>query len=155
MARSRFRIVTVGAVLLLVVAAVVLSGPGLNSEPRSAEAAVLNAAKKLHPSDATGGFGTSTAVSGDTALIGAHNDDEAGQNAGAVYIFERDLGGASNWGEVKKIFASDDGRLALREQRGDQRRYGGRRYVGQSWLHGRSLRLPARPRRSGNCRSRG
>ena len=29
------------------------------------------------------------------------------QNCGAVYLFERNQGGADNWGQVKKLIASD------------------------------------------------
>lgn len=39
--------------------------------------------------------------------IGAPHEDEASSNAGAVYIFERNEGGADTWGEVTKITASD------------------------------------------------
>ena len=51
-------------------------------------------------------FGRSPSVSsnGDTILVGANGDDEAGLNAGAAYVFERrgDL-----WFEQVKLFASD------------------------------------------------
>lgn len=43
-------------------------------------------------------FGGAVAIDGDTIVVGAHN--EAG--GGAVYIFERDLGGANNWGLAAK-----------------------------------------------------
>ena len=64
---------------------------------------------KLTASDAEGGeqFGTSVAVSGDTAVVGARGGDAAGTNSGAAYVFQRDEGGADNWGEVKKLTASD------------------------------------------------
>ncbi len=32
-----------------------------------------------------------------------------GSDAGAAYVFERDQGGADNWGQVKKLTASDTG----------------------------------------------
>ena len=65
--------------------------------------------KKLTASDAQAGaaFGVSVAVSGDTAVVGAYNDDAGGFRAGATYVFQRDEGGAGNWGEVKKLTASD------------------------------------------------
>jgi hypothetical protein len=51
------------------------------------------------------------AIDGDTIAIGAPGEDggpgDPISGAGAVYIFERNLGGAGNWGEVKKITASD------------------------------------------------
>ena len=68
---------------------------------------------KLAASDAQSGdkFGTSVAVSGDTAVVGAYAEDAGGTNAGAAYVFQRDEGGTDNWGEVTKLTASDaDGR---------------------------------------------
>jgi len=52
-------------------------------------------------------FGISVAISGDTAIVGAYGEDEKGSDAGAAYIFERDDGGADNWGQVTKLTASD------------------------------------------------
>ena len=49
-------------------------------------------------------FGTSVAIDGDTAVIGA---DREAATSGAAYVFERDVGGADNWGEVKTRKASD------------------------------------------------
>ena len=65
--------------------------------------------KKIIASDGAGGdkFGGSIVLSGDTALVGAVGDDDNGSNSGSVYLFERDLGGVDNWGEVKKLTASD------------------------------------------------
>ena len=61
--------------------------------------------------DAFDHFGFSVAISGDTAIVGAHSKDAAGSPAGsgegAAYIFQRDVGGAGNWGELKKLTASD------------------------------------------------
>ena len=65
--------------------------------------------KKLTASDAGVGdwFGMSVAVSGDTAVVGAWHEDAGGGNAGAAYVFQRNQGGGRNWGEVKKLTASD------------------------------------------------
>ncbi len=65
--------------------------------------------KKLTPSDgaANDHFGLSVALSGDTALVGAWGDDDSGDASGSAYLFERDQGGAGNWGQVKKLTASD------------------------------------------------
>ena len=52
-------------------------------------------------------FGSSVAVSGETVVVGARSEDAGGANAGAAYVFGRDQGGADNWGEVKKLTASD------------------------------------------------
>ena len=54
-----------------------------------------------------GNFGRWVAISGDTAVVGASLNDDAGTNSGSAYIFRRDEGGANNWGEVKKLTASD------------------------------------------------
>jgi hypothetical protein len=62
--------------------------------------------KKIKGGDSVSGdfFGDAMASSGDTVVIGAggHNLQQ-----GAAYIFERNQGGANNWGEVKKLVASD------------------------------------------------
>lgn len=56
-------------------------------------------------------FGRSVAIEGDTLLVGAvYESGGPGDplpNAGAVYIFERNQGGANNWGQVKKLSSSD------------------------------------------------
>jgi hypothetical protein len=50
-------------------------------------------------------LGSSVALSGDTALVGAHDDDTAaGTNAGSVYVFTRS---GSTWSQQAKITASD------------------------------------------------
>jgi len=67
---------------------------------------------KLWAGDADGFdlFGYSVALSGDTAVIGADEDDHAPgtfTEEGSAYVFERDLGGAGAWGELAKLTASD------------------------------------------------
>ena len=66
---------------------------------------------KLAASDANWSdyFGVSVCADGDTVVVGAPFDDENGGDSGAVYIFCRNEGGPDNWGEVKKITASDAG----------------------------------------------
>lgn len=49
-------------------------------------------------------FGCSLALSGDYLAVGA---DGAEGFMGAVYIFEKNLGGSNNWGEIKKIQPMD------------------------------------------------
>jgi hypothetical protein len=49
-------------------------------------------------------FGTSVAVAGTTAIIGAPYDSEKGEVAGAAYIFELDGG---EWTQVAKLTADD------------------------------------------------
>jgi len=60
---------------------------------------------KLLASDAAAGdqFG-GVAVDGDTALIGALGDDDAGSNSGSAYVFTRSAG---VWTEQAKLTASD------------------------------------------------
>lgn len=71
--------------------------------------------KKLWASDVEegDGLGSTVAIDGDRLVAGAASEDGGAGNpvvwAGAAYIFERDLGGANNWGEVKKLSASDAG----------------------------------------------
>ena len=66
---------------------------------------VFEPVKKITASDGAAGdfFGVSVSISGDTAIVGAEGDDGY---KGAAYIFERNQGGANNWGEVKKLTGS-------------------------------------------------
>ena len=53
-------------------------------------------------------FGRSVAFDGDHVIVGADFEDgDGGSDRGAAYIFDRDEGGTDNWGEVKKLTASD------------------------------------------------
>ncbi len=64
--------------------------------------------KRLVPAEpVTGGDGArSVAVSGDTVAVGEVSNTSL--EPGVVYIFERNLGGSDNWGEVIKIQAPED-----------------------------------------------
>src|SRR6202011_5959975 len=57
-------------------------------------------------SDAVQGdeFGEKVAINGDTVIVGAPFKNS---QTGAAYIFERNEGGADNWGQVKEVTASD------------------------------------------------
>jgi hypothetical protein len=61
---------------------------------------------KLTASDAAGGdfFGRSVAVSGDTAVVGANGDDDAGSSSGSAYVFVRS---GTVWTQQAKLTASD------------------------------------------------
>ncbi len=63
---------------------------------------------KLTASDAADSdeFGYSVAIDGDYVVVGARLEDGAGSNRGAAYVFDRNQGGADNWGEVTKLTAS-------------------------------------------------
>ena len=49
-------------------------------------------------------FGNSVSLSGDTALIGAENDDDNGDNSGSAYMFTRT---GTTWTQQQKLLASD------------------------------------------------
>ncbi|MEO5328871.1 MAG: DUF4347 domain-containing protein [Magnetococcus sp. THC-1_WYH] len=63
---------------------------------------------KVQASDAqtNDGFGTSVAVSGNYAIVGALNEDTGGVDAGAAYIFTTGDSGAT-WTQVAQLFADD------------------------------------------------
>jgi PKD repeat protein len=67
--------------------------------------------KKLTASDGASvdRFCRSLVIKGDTIVVGAYLDDEIENNQGSAYIFERNFGGADQWGEAKKLTASDAG----------------------------------------------
>ncbi|MGI9513880.1 MAG: fibronectin type III domain-containing protein [Anderseniella sp.] len=62
---------------------------------------------KLKASDgaANDSFGHSVALSGNTVIVGAYNDDDNGSNSGSAYVFIRDNSG--NWSQQAKLTASD------------------------------------------------
>ncbi|MCB0793271.1 MAG: hypothetical protein KDB88_00920 [Flavobacteriales bacterium] len=59
------------------------------------------------PADVTDGgrFGNAVALSGDHLLVGAPRTDDVAPGSGAVYLFERNEGGANQWGLIKKLEA--------------------------------------------------
>ena len=62
---------------------------------------------KLIASDGAAGdlFGFSLSLSGDTALVGAYQDDDNGVDSGSTYVYVRDASG--NWSQQAKLLASD------------------------------------------------
>jgi Tol biopolymer transport system component len=69
---------------------------------------VWGLSKKLLASDRESGdgFGYAVAISGNTIVVGAPYEGDNAANCtrgrcGAVYVFERNLGGTDNWGEAK------------------------------------------------------
>lgn len=52
------------------------------------------------------GYGTVVAVSEDTLAVGAPQDWDGQRESGAVYVYERDLGGPNQWGERHKLKGS-------------------------------------------------
>ena len=69
---------------------------------------------KLTASDAAteDEFGHSVAISGDTAVVGARNDDDAGYNSGSAYVFARS---GKTWSQQAKLTAGD---AALKDEFG-------------------------------------
>ncbi|WP_293691076.1 FG-GAP repeat protein, partial [Spirosoma sp. 48-14] len=73
--------------------------------------------KKIVATDrgASDSFGRSVGISGGLVVVGANQEDEDASgsntlfNAGSVYVFSQNQGGADNWGQVKKIVATDRG----------------------------------------------
>lgn len=66
--------------------------------------------KVVTPSDGASGdfFGVCVSLDGDTLAVGAMACDLSGRaDQGAGYIFSRNYGGADNWGQRKKVTASD------------------------------------------------
>jgi hypothetical protein len=81
-----------------------------HSYPLTIDPLITRAAGKVVASDgaAFDNFGESIALSGDTLAVGCPRDDiGVDVDKGSIYIFTRNQGGANNWGEVRKITASD------------------------------------------------
>ncbi len=53
---------------------------------------------------ASDNFGSTVSISGNTALIGAYGNDDAGSNSGSAYVF---TGSASSWSQQAKLTAND------------------------------------------------
>lgn len=77
-----------------------------SANPPSLAQCVIHEDAKFVAADGASGdyFGLSVALSGDTALVGAHQDDDGGFNTGSVYIF-RTISGS--WQQTAKLTADD------------------------------------------------
>ena len=74
-------------------------------------------------------YATELSLSGDTLMVGAFGDYTQTTNAGAVFVYERDQGGADNWGKTATLYADVPGT-------GD--------YFGRDvWLHGNTAIIGA------------
>ena len=64
---------------------------------------------KLTAADAAPGdqFGASVAIQGDTVLVGAGGDDDAGSGSGSAYLFAPGEGGSRAWRQIAKLAAAD------------------------------------------------
>jgi len=80
---------------------------GVGVTPASAQC-LANEIQKLTASDASLGdhFGTSVSIVGDTAIVGAHWDNDAGGQSGSAYVFQFDPR-SSSWVQQQKLTALD------------------------------------------------
>ena len=102
MASSTTRILSV----VLILALLVLVSGFASAQPRSVTASFIQLAK-LTASDGAD-VGSSVSISGDTAVVAAYCATVGGSTCqGAAYVFCRDEGGPSAWGQVAKLTASD------------------------------------------------
>ena len=79
-------------------------------KPDGGWSGTLSQTAKLLASDGAGWnlFGRSVAISGDTVVVGAHEDDDQGSDSGSAYVFEKPSGGWSGiLNEDAKLLASD------------------------------------------------
>lgn len=60
----------------------------------------------ISPSDPLAGhlFGSSVAIAGDLAVVGAPGDDDKGDRAGAAYVFQRN---GTSWQQIAELHAGD------------------------------------------------
>ncbi len=66
---------------------------------------------KLTPGDASTGdhyFGWTASIGNDTVAAGSYAFDASGTDSGAAYVFERNVGGPDNWGQMDKVVAEDE-----------------------------------------------
>jgi hypothetical protein len=83
-------------------------GDGIGDDCWLVSFGTITETKKLTPSDGefNDQFG-GISISGDTIVVGAEQENESGTYSGSLYVYDRNLGGLENWGEVKKLVASD------------------------------------------------
>jgi FG-GAP repeat len=68
----------------------------------------IQIAKLLAQDGAAGDhFGDVVRISGNTIVVTAQYDDEAGNDSGSAYIFEWNVNGNGTWSQVAKLIASD------------------------------------------------
>ncbi len=70
---------------------------------------VWGVVKKLTSPNPNDSFGATVALRSDLIAVGARGDDLLAPNHGAIRIFERNLGGANNWGQALYGVESGDG----------------------------------------------
>ena len=85
---------------------------------------------KLRPSDIErfAMFGYAVGLDGNTAVMGAYNDDDNGTASGSAYVFRFD---GTDWLQEQKLLPSDGtSDMALRKRLSDLRRHRGRQCTG-------------------------
>ncbi len=99
---AMFRLSVVRTLGLVTVVVLILVGGTLfaQSTPLVHEDAKLTASD----AEAQDFFGSSVALSGNTAVVGAYRDDHSGANSGSAYVFARN---GTSWSEQVKLTASD------------------------------------------------
>ena len=73
-------------------------------DPAATTLPVFQAELNASDAAATDFFGASVAIDGDTAVVGAYGNDDAGGQSGSAYVFVR---AATVWSEQQKLTASD------------------------------------------------
>jgi uncharacterized protein (TIGR03437 family) len=89
-------------------AAVAAAGYQINVQP--AVDPILTQQRKLTAADGAANdvFGDAVALSGDTLVIGAPDDDEIGEGQGSVYVFTRSFtSSGANWTQQQRLIAND------------------------------------------------
>jgi hypothetical protein len=101
---------------------------------------------KAHDAAGADEFGRSVAILGDTIAIGATGDDDSGDSAGAVYIFEADGGSSRQYVQKEKIMPTEDcvycyfgTRIAMTNDTLAVGLHGGSQVAGTVWLYQRDL----------------
>ncbi len=94
-------VATISRLVILVglLVAFALAAPGSTTATSLHEVTELTGAGSTFNDD----FGQSVAVSGDTAVVGSPLENAFRDNYGAVYVYQRDRGGAGNRGEVTEL----------------------------------------------------
>jgi hypothetical protein len=82
----------------------VVAALGVGATPLPARGACESGYLRADDGAAGDDFGASVAVSGNRAVVGAPEDDDAGSSSGAAYVFAHD---GSSWHQQQRLTASD------------------------------------------------
>jgi len=99
-----------GVVIIHLLSALVFIAPFVFGSARISYAtSYFEAQIVAHDAAAGDQFGIGVSLSGQTIVVGAPLDDDAGPASGSAYVFQREVGGGDGWGQVKKLTADDAG----------------------------------------------